>query len=38
MGEKEMTERDIQKRLLTTKREMFLYAPDNVSKMFTEWA
>jgi len=37
MGEKPLTERDIQKRLLTAKREMFLYAPDNIFKTFTEW-
>ena len=37
MGEKPLTEKDIQKRLLTAKREMFLYAPDNIFKTYTAW-
>ena len=37
MGEKQLTEKDIQKRLLTAKREMFLYAPDNIFKTYTAW-
>lgn len=37
MGEKPLTEKDIQKRLLTAKREMFLYAPDKIFKTYTEW-
>lgn len=37
MGEKQLTEKDIQKRLLTAKREMFLYAPDNIFKTYTDW-
>ena len=36
-GEKKLTEKDIEKRLLIAKRDMFLYAPDNVFKTFTEW-
>lgn len=34
---KELTEEDILKRLMTIKRDLFLYAPDNVFKTFTEW-
>jgi hypothetical protein len=37
MGEKPLTEQDILKRLLTAKREMFLYAPDNIFKTYTAW-
>ncbi|OXG06978.1 hypothetical protein BC749_107191 [Flavobacterium araucananum] len=37
MGEKPLTEEDILKRLLTAKREMFLYAPDNIFKTYTAW-
>ncbi len=37
IGEKPLTEKDIQKRLLTAKREMFLYAPDNIFKTYTAW-
>lgn len=37
MGEKPLTEKDIQIRLLTAKREMFLYAPDNIFKTYTAW-
>lgn len=37
MGEKQLTEKDIQKRLLNAKREMFLYAPDNIFKTYTAW-
>lgn len=37
MGEKSLTEKDITKRLLTAKRDMFLYAPDNIFKTYTAW-
>jgi len=37
MGEKALTEKEISKRLLTAKRDMFLYAPDNIFKAYTEW-
>lgn len=37
MGEKPLTEKDITKRLLTAKRDMFLYAPDNIFKTYTAW-
>lgn len=37
MGEKALTGKDIQKRLLTAKRDMFLYAPDNIFKTYTDW-
>lgn len=32
-----VTENDILKRILEIKRDMFLYAPDNVFKTFTKW-
>ena len=37
MGEKSLTQKDIQKRLLTAKRDMFLYAPDKIFKSYTDW-
>ena len=37
MGEKPLTEKDITKRLLTAKRDMFLYAPDSIFKTYTAW-
>lgn len=37
MGEKPLTEKDIQKRLLSAKRDMFLYAPDKIFKTYTDW-
>lgn len=37
IGHKPLTEKDIQKRLLTAKRDMFLYAPDKIFKTYTDW-
>ncbi len=34
---KKMTERDLLKRILDIKKDMFLYAPDEIFKMFTKW-
>lgn len=34
---KKMTERELLKRILDIKKDMFLYAPDEIFKMFTKW-
>lgn len=34
---KKMTERDLLKRILDIKKDMFLYAPDEIFRMFTKW-
>jgi hypothetical protein len=34
---KKMTDRELLKRILDIKKDMFLYAPDSIFKMFTKW-
>ena len=34
---KKMTDRELLKRILDIKKDMFLYAPDNIFRMFTKW-